>query len=98
VESILVDSDIQIDEISVPQGAHIRDTVADDLVDRGATRLFESIVVQGRRVAATLDCCIVNDAVDLVRRNANLDSRYSNVNDLASNLFTKKLVVRTCLM
>lgn len=68
--------------------------MADDFVNRGAAGLFESIVIQGRRVTSTLNRCLVNDAVDLVRGNANLDSRYSNVNDLTSNLFIKNLVVR----
>lgn len=50
VESLVVQSDINVDNIAILQGSLVGDTVADGLVDGGADGLGEVHVVQGRGV------------------------------------------------
>lgn len=50
VVALMVERDIQVDNVAVHEDALVGNTVADDLVDRGADRLREMVVVQGRWV------------------------------------------------
>lgn len=50
VVALVVERDINVEDIAVEQDALIGDAVADDFVDRGATRLGEVVIVEGRRI------------------------------------------------
>mmetsp|Transcript_8080 Transcript_8080/g.16390 ORF Transcript_8080/g.16390 Transcript_8080/m.16390 type:complete len:312 (-) Transcript_8080:261-1196(-) len=76
--------DIDVDDVAVFELAHVWYSVADDFVDRGADRLWEVKVMQRRRVRSRLDGCIMNDPVDLIRRNAWPDDAVSGVQNLAA--------------
>ena len=56
--------------VAVAHGPQVGDAVADDLVDGGAARLGELVVVERRRVAVAFQAGLVRDPVDLVRRHA----------------------------
>lgn len=50
VVTFVVEGDVEVEDIAVEEDPLIRDTVADNLVRRGADRLREVVVVEGRRV------------------------------------------------
>ncbi len=47
---LVVECDVNVENISVQQDALVGDAVADDFVDRRATRLGEVVIVEGRRI------------------------------------------------
>ena len=55
VDAVEVDRDVEVDDVAVDERAVVGDPVADDLVDRGAQRLGEAVVVERARVAAPVD-------------------------------------------
>ena len=55
VVSLVIQGNIDVENIAVQQNTLIRDTVADDFVNRCTARLGEVVVVQRRRVR--LFCC-----------------------------------------
>jgi hypothetical protein len=70
-----VRGDVDVDDVAVVQLGRVGDAVADDLVDRGAQRLGEAFVAEGRRVGAVVDEELVPDPVQLVGRHARRDVR-----------------------
>ncbi len=72
MHAVQIDRDVAVDDVAVEQRAVVGDAVADDLVDRGAHRLRESLVVQRARIAAARDARLVADAIELVGRHADL--------------------------
>ena len=69
----MINGDVEIDDVAVDERPGIGDAVTDDFVDGSATGLRESVVVKGRGVAVSLHTGLVDDPVDLVRRNAHAD-------------------------
>ena len=66
VDAVEVDRDVEVADVAVDQRAVVGDAVADHLVDRGAQRLREAVVVERARVAPALDARLVADRVELV--------------------------------
>lgn len=66
--------------------AERRRTVTDDLVDARADASREAVVAQGRRVGVSLDAGVVDDLVNLERRDARPDCRRRKVEDLSRQL------------
>src|SRR5690606_16877093 len=61
-----VGGDVDVDDVPVFQHRGVGDAVANDLVQRGAQRLGESAVAQGRRVGVVVHQELVADAVQLI--------------------------------
>ena len=56
VDAVEEDRDVEVDDVAVDERPVVGDAVADDLVDRGAQRLGEAVVVERARVAAPRRC------------------------------------------
>ena len=59
-----------------------RDAVADDMVDRDAAAFGIAAVAEGRRDRAGIERHLVDDVVELLRRDARHDVRHERVEDL----------------
>ena len=64
--SVDVDRHIDVDDVAVLERTGIGDAMANNLVHRGADRLWKASVVQRRWVGATTNRLVVNDLIDLV--------------------------------
>ena len=73
VHAVDVGGDVDVDDVAVLDHGRVGDAVADDLVERGAARLRESLVAQRRRVGAVVDHVLVGDAVEFVGGHAGRD-------------------------
>ena len=79
MKSILIDSDIQIDDITILQRTVVRYPVTDDLIDRSTQRLREFVVIQRRGIGVVLYYEVVNHLVDIVRRHSCLHHRMTDI-------------------
>ena len=52
--TIQIASNIQIDKIAFLEGAIIGDTMTDNFVDRCTARLWKTVIIEGRRICASL--------------------------------------------
>ena len=66
VDAVDVGGDVDVDDVAVLDHRIVRDTVADDLVERRAAGLREPLVAKRRRVGAVVDHVLVGDAVQLI--------------------------------
>mmetsp|Transcript_2541 Transcript_2541/g.5731 ORF Transcript_2541/g.5731 Transcript_2541/m.5731 type:complete len:290 (-) Transcript_2541:53-922(-) len=73
---------VDVDDVAVLELVRVRDTMADHLVDRGAARLGEAVVVERRGVSAAGQCLGVHERIDLVRRHADIDKAHRRVEHL----------------
>ncbi|MNN46538.1 hypothetical protein D3C81_1609220 [compost metagenome] len=74
VVTVLDHRDVDIDDVAILQRFVVGDAVADDVVDRGADRLGEALVVQRRGNGLLhVDDVVVADAVQFVGSDAGLD-------------------------
>ena len=66
INSPVKDCHIKIANITVLKRSFVRNSVTDNLIDRGAARLWELVVVEGAGVALPVHTGLVHDPVDLV--------------------------------
>ena len=83
VIAAVVAGHVDVDDVAVAQNTSVWDAVADDLIDRGAARLGEAVVVQRARIGAALGRLIVHHPVDLVGSHAHLHRSRCCVQHLA---------------
>ena len=70
VEPVLVETHVDVDDVSFLQGAGVGDSVADDLIDRCAATSGEKVVVEGGRIGVVGDDELVNLPVNLLSRHS----------------------------
>jgi len=71
VVAVLDNGDIDVEDVTVLQGFVIGNAMADDMVDRGADRLGEALVVQrGGNGLLNVDDMLVAQAVELLGSDA----------------------------
>lgn len=73
--------EIDVDDVSLAQDVVIRDSVANNLVDAGANRVWVAVVTQTGRRMAVLNRVVVSELVDLSCRDAGPDMRSQVVHD-----------------
>jgi hypothetical protein len=65
---------VTVANVSVLQRSVVGDSVADDLVDRGAARLGKLVVVEWRRIAVSFHARLVHHPVHLVSRHSHCEN------------------------
>ena len=65
VETILVNSDIKVYNVTVLKRTSVWDSMANDFIDTGAAATRETVVVKGARVGIILNNEVVDSFVDL---------------------------------
>jgi hypothetical protein len=85
VDAVEVDGHVEVHDVAVTHHPVVGDAVADDLVDRGAQRLREAVVVERAGVAPPLDAQLVHVDVDLVGGHAGLDPLAGQPEDLGGH-------------
>ena len=86
VEALMVQGDVEVDNVAILERPLVGDTVADDLIDRGADALGVSMVSKWAWVAVALDGLLKDDLVNLVGGDARADMGRRDLQDLASKL------------
>ena len=61
-----VGGDVDIHDVAIGNDGRVRDAVADDLIQRGAAGLRETLVTQRRRVGAVVDHVVMGDPVQFI--------------------------------
>merc|ERR1711904_199842 len=79
----VVDTHVEVDDVTILNWSAVGNPVADDLVRRDAHALREPVVVQWAWVDLAVHACLENDSVDLVARHASAHEPRCNVQDLA---------------
>ena len=81
--AVLDDGDVDVDDVAALEFFRPRDAVADGVVDRGADRLGEALVVEGGGDHALhVDHIIVADAVQFLGGDARNDERGDHLQHL----------------
>lgn len=86
VEAPVVHRDVHVAQIPVFEGSSVGDPVTDHLVDRGAARRGELVVVQRGRVAVPLEARLVHRPIDLVGGHPHVADSRRLVQHLAAQL------------
>ena len=85
VESILVNRNIAVDDVSILKRTEVRNPVADDFVDTCANALWKLMVVERTWVGVVLNDDLMNNAIDLVCRHSDLNSSMRSIKCKSSN-------------
>eukprot|EP00981_Chlorochromonas_danica_P001210 scaffold268_cov210-Ochromonas_danica.AAC.5 len=84
MHSLVIDSDVDIDNVSIAQDRAIRDAMADNFIDRSAAGLGIVIVVERRRIAIATDDRLMDKLVDIICGHPRLCCANRDVQHLAS--------------
>ena len=66
VHPVDIGGDVDIHDVAIGNDGRVRDAVADDLVQRGAAGLWETLVTQRRWVGTVVDHVVVGDPVQFI--------------------------------
>jgi len=79
VEAILVNTNVQVHNVSFFKRARVGNPVANALVDGSATAPGEVVIIQRRRVCLLADGVFMHDSVDFLGGDTWLDSAVAGV-------------------
>ena len=66
MEAVIIGCHVEIDDVAILEGSLIRNTMADDLIDRSAATSGEVVIVSGRRVGPLADNIVMDNFVDFL--------------------------------
>ena len=84
MNSIKVQGDIDVDDIPIFERPLIRDTMADNFVDRCTATLGEAMVVERARIRVAFDGGFVHNTINLIGRDSWTDMFGRNVQHFPS--------------
>mmetsp|Transcript_47676 Transcript_47676/g.111459 ORF Transcript_47676/g.111459 Transcript_47676/m.111459 type:complete len:200 (-) Transcript_47676:128-727(-) len=96
VETLVVNADVQVYNLSLLQRAAVWDAMANHLVRRYAKRLRETEVIQRTGIDLSIHAGLEDDAVDLVARDARPHEAGGDVQDLPTELTCRAHGLQLC--
>ena len=87
--SVLIDTHIQVDNVSILEWSRVRDAVADDLIDGSAETPGIVVIVQWRGVRIVLYYELMHHSIDLLSGHARRHRLVGQIQCLSSQLAGK---------